>query len=59
MKCSKGFDNLHFLEVENCREMYTNHGLHLNWKGKEVMGWKIVNVIKDILNVQKISFNRD
>jgi hypothetical protein len=55
MKCSKAFDNLHFLGVEYCRDLYTNHGLHLNWKGKEVMSRKIVNAIKDILNVQKLA----
>jgi hypothetical protein len=32
----KALDNLHVLEVENCRELYTNYGLHLNWNGKEV-----------------------
>jgi hypothetical protein len=48
MKYSKTFENLHLLEVENCRELYINHGLHLNGKGKEVMVSKIVNVIKDI-----------
>jgi hypothetical protein len=53
MKYSKAFDNFHVLEVENCRELYTNHGMHLNRKGKEVMVGKIVNMIKDILNVQK------
>jgi hypothetical protein len=51
-KYSKAFANLHLLEVENCRDLYTNHGLHLNWKCKESMGGKIVNVIKNILNVQ-------
>jgi hypothetical protein len=39
--------------MEIHRELYTDHGLHLNWKGKEVMADKIVNVIKDILKVQK------
>jgi hypothetical protein len=53
MKYSKAFENLHLLKVENCWELYTNHGLHLNGKGKEVMVRKIVNVIKDILNVIK------
>jgi lysophospholipase L1-like esterase len=53
MKYSKAFNNFHILEVENCRELYTNHGMHLNRKGKEVMVGKIENVIKDILNVQK------
>jgi hypothetical protein len=51
-KYSKALANFHLLEVENCRDLYTNHGLHLNWKGKESMGGKIVNVIKNILNVQ-------
>jgi hypothetical protein len=54
-KYSKAFENLQSLEVVNCRELYTNHGLHLNWRGKEVMTGKIVNAIKDILNVQKPS----
>jgi lysophospholipase L1-like esterase len=53
MKYSKAFDNFHMLEVENCRELYTNHGMHLNRKGKEVMVGKIEKVIRDILNVQK------
>jgi hypothetical protein len=30
----KAFDNLKLIEVENLQEMYTNHGLHLNEKGK-------------------------
>jgi lysophospholipase L1-like esterase len=53
MKYNKAFENLHLLEVENCRELYTIHGLHLNGKGKEVTAEKIVNVIKDILNVKR------
>jgi hypothetical protein len=52
-KYSKAFENVHLVEVENCRVPYTNHGLHLNWKGKELMVRKIANVINDILNVQK------
>jgi lysophospholipase L1-like esterase len=52
MKYNKAFENLHLLEVENCRELYAIHGLHLNRKGEEVMAAKIVNVIKDILLVK-------
>jgi hypothetical protein len=40
--------------VVNYQELYINHGLHLNWRGKEVMMGKIVNVIKDILNVHNL-----
>lgn len=52
-KYSKAFENLQSIEVVNCRELYSNHGLHLNWRGREAMTSKIVNVINDILNVQK------
>jgi hypothetical protein len=34
--------------------MYTNHALNLNRKGKEVLVRRVVNVIKDILNVKKL-----
>jgi hypothetical protein len=53
IKFSKAFENLHVFEMEKSRDLYTNHGLHLNWKGIEVMPGRIVNVIKDIFNVQK------
>jgi hypothetical protein len=36
-KHMKAFDNHHVVEVERAPEMYTNHGIHLNVKGKERM----------------------
>jgi hypothetical protein len=52
-KHSKVFAHLWLIEVVNSRELYTRHGVHLNWKGKEYMARKIVNVIKEILSVEK------
>jgi hypothetical protein len=58
-KYSKAFNNFHLLEVENCRDLYTNHGLHLNWKGKESMGGKNCICDKKHFKCAKFSSNRD
>ncbi|XP_023710270.2 uncharacterized protein LOC111866019 [Cryptotermes secundus] len=39
---------LTLIEVENLRELFTNHELHLNGKGKESLANKIVKATKDI-----------
>jgi hypothetical protein len=44
---------MHVLNVENNRDHYTHHGLHLNIKGKEYKASKIARKITDILNVSK------
>jgi hypothetical protein len=49
----KAFENLKLIEVENLRELYTIHGLHLNGRGKEGLADKIMMAIKDILKVKK------
>lgn len=39
--------------MENLRELFTNHGLHLNGKGKESLANRIVKAVKDILYVKQ------
>jgi hypothetical protein len=36
------------------RDQFTEHGLHLNSKGKEQSAKKIVNTVKDILNEKEV-----
>jgi hypothetical protein len=50
----KAYDNLKMIEVENLRELYTNHGLHLNGIGNESLANKIVKVTNNILNGKKL-----
>jgi hypothetical protein len=51
----KAFDNQHVVEVESAPEVYTNHGMHLNGKGKEWIANKIMKIIKDIINVKQLT----
>jgi lysophospholipase L1-like esterase len=51
----KAFDNHHVIEVESAPELYTNHGMHLNGKGKEWMANKIMKIIKDIIKVKQLT----
>jgi hypothetical protein len=39
-KHSKVFAHLRPIEVINSRELYTRHGVHLDWKGKKYMAKK-------------------
>jgi hypothetical protein len=42
-KHMKAFDNHHVVDVESAPELYTNHGMHLNGKGKVIpieMDWE-------------------
>jgi hypothetical protein len=52
-KHSNAFNYMHVLNVENNRDHYTHHSLHLNSKGKEYMANKISRKIADILNASK------
>jgi lysophospholipase L1-like esterase len=45
----KVFDNIHIVEVDPQRELYTRHGLHMNQTGKELMAKKIVQTVKSML----------
>jgi hypothetical protein len=55
MKHMKAFNNQNVVEVESTPELYTNHGMHLNGKGKEWMENKIMKIIKDIINVKQLT----
>jgi lysophospholipase L1-like esterase len=52
-KYGNAFNYMHILNVENNRDPYTHHGLHLNSKGKECMASKIASKIAEILAVNK------
>jgi hypothetical protein len=57
-KHSKVFAHLRLIEVINSRELYTRHGVHLNWKGTNYMVRRTVNIVKEIFNVEKVRPNR-
>lgn len=50
----KVFDNASIIEVNSERGQYSEHGLHLNSKGKDQLAKKIVNTVKDILKKTKV-----
>ena len=49
----KVHDNVCVVEVDNKRELYTRHGLHMNLKGKELIAHKIIKTIKAMLDKKK------
>jgi hypothetical protein len=53
----KAFDNHHVVGVESAPELYTNHDILLNGKGKEWMANKITKIIKDIIKVKQLTPN--
>jgi hypothetical protein len=51
------FKNVQLIEVPSERELYTKHGQHLNWRGKETMTNEIALSIEKVLkrNVDPIN----
>ena len=43
------FKNVQLIEVPSDRDLYTNHGQHLNWRGKETMAIKIALSTETVL----------
>jgi len=44
-KLVKVFPHAHFLEMDNNRNLFTNHGLHLNKLGKQLVNHQIVSLL--------------
>ena len=53
MKSSKPFNHVSMLEMCSERQFFTNHGLHLNGLGKEVMAKELVSLTYSLLNQKK------
>jgi hypothetical protein len=51
-KYLKTYNNTQIVEVDSNKDYYTRHGLHLNRKGKELIGKKIALAIQNKLNTQ-------
>jgi len=53
------FKNVQLIEVPSERELYTKHGQHLNWRGKEIMANEIALFIEKLLKrkVDPITWN--
>ena len=49
----KQADNACVIEVDPNRNLFTRHGLHMNWKGKEQMARIIARTIKNVLTNDK------
>jgi hypothetical protein len=48
-------DHLNVIELNENRDLFTRHGLHLNRKGKELLAIQTASVIKDLLSKKKSS----
>ena len=53
MKSVRAYQHASILEVSTDRELFTNHGLHLNGLGKEVLSKQIVSHTYAILDQKK------
>ena len=53
-KLVKVFPHTSFLETENNRNLFTNHGLHLNKSGKQLVSYQIASLLQSIFE-HKIS----
>jgi hypothetical protein len=53
MKSVRAYQHASILEVSNDRKLFTNHGLHLNGLGKEVLSKQIVSLTYAILDQKK------
>ena len=53
------FKNIQLIEVPSERELYTNHGQHLNWRGKETMATKIALSIEKVLKRKVDPINKE
>jgi len=53
------FKNVQLIEVPSERELYTNHGQHLNWRGKETMANKIALSIEKVLKRKVDPINKE
>jgi hypothetical protein len=53
------FKNVQLIEVPSERELYTNHGQHLNWRGKETMASKIALTIEKVLKRKVDPINKE
>jgi len=47
-KLVKVFPHTSFLETENNRNLFTNHGLHLNKTGKRLVTYQITSLLQSI-----------
>jgi hypothetical protein len=52
-KLLKAYDDLKMTEVENLRELYTNHGLHLNAKEKESLATNNILNEKELVPIER------
>jgi hypothetical protein len=55
MKHMKASNNHHVVEVESDPELYTNHDMHLNCKGKEWVANTVMKIIKDIIKMKQLT----
>ena len=53
MKSVRTYKHASILEMSTDRKLFTNHGLHLNGLGKEVLSKKIVSLTYAILDQKK------
>jgi len=64
MKSARAYQHASTLEMSTNRKLFTNHGLHLNGLGKEVLPKQIVSHIYTVLDQKKdlliiLSWNSD
>jgi hypothetical protein len=52
VKCVKSFAYVRLLEVDQSRQFFTKHGLHLNGIGKELLSKQIVSLMYSILTAK-------
>ena len=46
----KHFEQVRLIDSESQRKYYTQHGMHINRAGKEIMACRIAEAIKDTLS---------